>query len=67
MAPAEDAEAMARGISMLYEQPMKFSAMSEAAAKRVRDQRDAKKVIRAELAVVLDQSEPATCDQEAAA
>ena len=67
VAPPEDAEAMARGISMLYEQPMIFSEMSEAAAKRVRDQRDTKKVIHAELAVVLDNSESITCDQEAAA
>lgn len=66
VASAEDAEAMARGIAMLYEQPLKFSAMSEAAAKRVRDQRDAKKVIRAELAVVLDKSGPITSEQEAA-
>ena len=51
---------------MLYEQPLKFSAMSEAAAKRVRDQRDAKKVIRAELAVVLDKSGSITSEQEAA-
>jgi spore maturation protein CgeB/predicted nucleic acid-binding Zn-ribbon protein len=65
--PAEDAEAMAKGISMLYEQPMKFSAMSEAAAKRVRDQRDSKMVIRAELAVVLDNSEPIAYEQDAAA
>jgi hypothetical protein len=41
--------------------------MSEAAAKRVRDQRDSKMVIRAELAVVLDNSEPIACEQDAAA
>ena len=54
LAPAEDAEAMARGISQLYEQPLKFAAMSEAAARRVREQRGADGVIEAELAAVLD-------------
>jgi glycosyltransferase involved in cell wall biosynthesis len=57
LAPGEDAEAMARGIALLYEQPQKFAAMSEAAAKRVRAQSDAQRVIRAELAVILDDSE----------
>src|SRR5262249_44184221 len=57
VAAAEDAEAMARGIALLYEQPLKFSAMSQAAARRVRKQRDAQNVIAAELAVVLDDSE----------
>ncbi|MEI7453785.1 MAG: glycosyltransferase [Actinomycetes bacterium] len=67
LAPGEDADALAKGIALLYEQPLKFSAMSKAAAKRVRDQRSAKKVIHAELAVVLNNSESTTCDQEAAA
>jgi glycosyltransferase involved in cell wall biosynthesis/spore maturation protein CgeB/ubiquinone/menaquinone biosynthesis C-methylase UbiE/predicted nucleic acid-binding Zn-ribbon protein len=58
LVPGEDAEAMARGISLLYEHPERFSAMSEAAAKRVRAQSDAQRVIGAELAVVLDDSEP---------
>ncbi len=57
LAPGEDADAMAKGISLLYEQPGEFSAMSEAAAKRVRAQSDAQRVISAELAVVLDDSE----------
>jgi len=56
LAPAEDAEVMATGISQLYEQPLKFAAMSEAAARRVREQRDAERIIKAELAVVLDHS-----------
>jgi glycosyltransferase involved in cell wall biosynthesis len=56
LAPGEDADAMARGISLLYEQPLKFSAMSEAAAKRIRAQSDAQRVIDAELAVVLVES-----------
>ena len=56
LAPGEDAEAMARGIAMLYEQPVKFSAMSEAAARRVREQRDAEGIIKVELGVVLDDS-----------
>ena len=38
MAPAEDAEKMAQGIAVLYEHPERFGAMSEAAAKRVREQ-----------------------------
>ncbi|NOS82118.1 MAG: glycosyltransferase, partial [Nitrospira sp.] len=67
LSPGEDAEAMARGIALLYEQPLKFSAMSKAAAKRVREQRDAKKIIRAELAVALDHSEPVTREEAAAA
>ena len=53
LAPGEDAEAMARGIALLYEQPQKFSVMSAAAAKRVRRQSDAQIVIADELAVVL--------------
>ena len=57
LAPGEDAEAMARGIALLYEQPQKFAAMSEAAAKRVRAQSDAQRIICAELAVVVDGSE----------
>jgi glycosyltransferase involved in cell wall biosynthesis len=64
LALGDDAEAMARGIARLYEQPLTFSAMSQAAAKRVRDQRDAKKVIGAELAVVLNNSEQTTREQE---
>lgn len=64
LAPVEDAEAMARGVARLYEQPLTFSAMSQAAAKRVRKQRDAQKVIRAELAVVSNNSEQITCEQE---
>jgi glycosyltransferase involved in cell wall biosynthesis len=57
LAPGEDADAMARGIALLYEQPQKFSAMSEAAAKRVRAQSDVRRVISSELAIVLDDSE----------
>jgi glycosyltransferase involved in cell wall biosynthesis len=58
LAPGEGAEAMARGISLLYENPGRFSAMSEAAAKRVRQQSDVQRVTCAELAVVLEDSEP---------
>ena len=36
VAPAEDAEKMAQGITTLYEHPERFAAMSKAAAKRVR-------------------------------
>jgi spore maturation protein CgeB/glycosyltransferase involved in cell wall biosynthesis/ubiquinone/menaquinone biosynthesis C-methylase UbiE len=57
LAPGEDAEAMARGIALLYEHPDRFAAMSAAAATRVRAQSDAQRVISAELAVVLDDSE----------
>ena len=57
LAPGEDAEAMARGMALLYEQPQKFAAMSEAAAKRVRAQSDAQRVISAELAIVVDDLE----------
>ncbi len=67
VAPAEDAEAMARGIAMLYEQPLKFSAMSEAASKRVRDQRGAQKVICAELALLSDEPAQNTGEQKEAA
>jgi glycosyltransferase involved in cell wall biosynthesis len=56
LAPGEDAEAMAQGISLLYEHPERFAAMSAAAATRVREQSDAQRVIDAELAVVLDDS-----------
>jgi len=41
----------------LYEHPQKFAAMSEAAAKRVRAQSDAQRVISAELAIVVDDLE----------
>jgi len=54
LAPGEDADAMARGITLLYAHPERFAAMSKAAAKRVRAQSDAQRVICAELAVVLD-------------
>ena len=64
LTPGEDAEAMAKGIARLYEQPLTFSAMSQAAANCVRKQRDAQKVISAELAVVLNNSEQITCEQE---
>ena len=57
LAPGEDAEAMARGITLLYEQPLKFSAISKAAAKRVREQRDVQRGICAELVIILDGSE----------
>ena len=67
VASAEDAAAMAKGIAMLYEQPLKFSAMSEAAAKRVRDQRGAQKVICAELALVLDDATQIAGEQREAA
>jgi len=58
LAPAEDADAMAKGIALLYEQPLKFSAMSKAAANRVRAQSDAERIIGAELALISDNSEP---------
>jgi hypothetical protein len=58
---------MAKGIALLYEQPQRFAAMSEAAAKRVRAQSDAQRVICAELAVVLNNSEQITCEREEAA
>ena len=58
LAPGEDADAMAKGISLLYEQPLKFSAMSKAAANRVRSQSDAERIIGAELALISDDSEP---------
>jgi glycosyltransferase involved in cell wall biosynthesis len=67
VAPAEDAEALAKGIAMLYEQPLKFSAMSEAASKRVRDQRGAQKVICAELALLSDEPAQNTGEQKEAA
>ena len=57
LAPGEDADTMARGIALMYEQPLKFTAMSKAAASRVRAQSDAQRVICAELALVLDNSE----------
>lgn len=34
LAPGEDPDAMARGISLLYEQPLKLSVMPKAAANR---------------------------------
>jgi glycosyltransferase involved in cell wall biosynthesis len=58
LAPGEDAEAMARGIALLYEHPERFAAMSAAAATRVREQSDAQRVIGAELALVLEDSDP---------
>jgi glycosyltransferase involved in cell wall biosynthesis len=58
VAPAEDAEKMAQGIATLFEQPERFAAMSEAAAKRVRKQSDAQQIIRAEIAAVLGNSNP---------
>jgi glycosyltransferase involved in cell wall biosynthesis len=58
LAPGEDSDAMAKGISLLYEQPLKFSAMSKAAASRVRAQSDAERIIGAELALISDDSEP---------
>jgi len=57
LAPGEDAEAMARGITLLYEQPLKFSAMSKAAAKRIQEQRDTQRGICAELVIILEGSE----------
>jgi glycosyltransferase involved in cell wall biosynthesis len=58
LVPGEDAEAMAKGIARLYEQPLTFSAMSQAAAKRVRSQSDAERIICSELALISDDSEP---------
>jgi len=43
---------------LLYEQPLKFSAMSKAAASRVRAQSDAERIIGTELALISDDSEP---------
>jgi hypothetical protein len=54
LAPGEDADVMARGISILYQQPLKFFAMSQAAARRVRAQSNAQRVICDELAVVFN-------------
>ena len=49
LAPGENAEAMAQGIAMLYEQPEKFKTMSAAAASRVISQSAAKKIITKEI------------------
>jgi glycosyltransferase involved in cell wall biosynthesis len=57
LAPGKDAEAMARGIALLYEQPERFAAMSKATVMRVREQSDAQRITCAELAVVLEDSE----------
>jgi hypothetical protein len=43
----------------LYEQPLKFSEMSKAASKRVREQSNAQRITRAELALILGDSEQA--------
>ena len=49
LAPADDAEAMAQGIAMLYERSEMFAAMSKAAADRVRRQSDAENVCAREI------------------
>jgi glycosyltransferase involved in cell wall biosynthesis len=59
LAPEEDADAIAKGILLLYEQPLKFSEMSKAASKRVREQSNAQRITRAELALILGDSEQA--------
>lgn len=53
LAPAEDAEAMAAGISRLVNNPDLFLAMSKAAAKRVRRQTAANIIINQELNFIL--------------
>lgn len=53
LAPAEDAEAMAAGISRLVDNPDLFLAMSKAAAERVRRQTAANIIIKQELDLIL--------------
>ncbi len=49
LAAGEDAEAMAKGIAELYEEPEQFAALSIAAAARVRRQSDLLRIIGAEM------------------
>lgn len=53
LAPAEDAEAMAEGISRLVDNPDLFLAMSRAAAQRVRKQTAVNIIIKQELNLIL--------------
>lgn len=53
LAPAEDAEAMAAGISRLVDNPDLFLAMSKAAAERVRRQTAANIIVNQELKLIL--------------
>ena len=52
LAPVEDAQAMAEGIAVLYENPEKLIAMSQAAAERVRRQRGAEIIVERELLLI---------------
>ena len=52
VASAEDAEKMPQGITTSHEHPERFAEMSKAAAKRVRAQSDARRVICVELVIV---------------
>ncbi|WP_336056019.1 FkbM family methyltransferase [Nitratireductor sp. CH_MIT9313-5] len=49
LAPSEDAQAMAEGIAMLYNNPDQFLRLSENAAQRVRSQSGKERIIREEL------------------
>ncbi len=51
--PGEDTDAMSSEIALLYEQPLKVSAMSEAATRRVRGQSDAQQIVHVELSILL--------------
>ena len=51
-ADGEDAAGIAQGIAVLYENPENFSAMSQAAALRVRQQSDSLKIIDLELSMI---------------
>jgi glycosyltransferase involved in cell wall biosynthesis/spore maturation protein CgeB len=51
LAPPEDADALAEAISQLYHHPALFMQLSEAAARRVRQQSDSGQVVEAELAL----------------
>ncbi len=52
LAAGEDAEAMAKGIAELYEEPEQFAALSIAAAARVRRQSDLLRIIGAEMGLM---------------
>ena len=49
VAPAEDAEKMAQGIEIIYQQPERFAEMSKAAAERVRRQSGMFQIINEEI------------------
>lgn len=51
---AEDAEGLAKGIEDLFHDEKRFLSMSEAAARRVRNQSSAEKMIAAEIALIRD-------------